>query len=99
MKVAKSDKMILAKFGVVGKYASWQDVPDYVKSSELDKAKSRARIRINTLFMVLVAVSAILIIKDAKARSAAGESIVEANMEKKRQYLAELRAVKKEADN
>jgi len=53
---ATSDKIIIRFLGPKGKYKSYKDVPDYVSTSELDKARAKARIRVNlfTMFYALV---------------------------------------------
>jgi len=72
---ATSDKIIIRFLGPKGKYKSYKDVPDYVSTSELDRARAKARIRVNVFTIVYGLLCGLYFIKrgqeDAEERRAA----------------------------
>jgi len=84
-RVTSGDKWIIAKFGPAGKYKSSADVPDMVNNSEIDRAKAKGRIVMNTIFMVMVVLAALSIIFNSKGRAKSGEqSMEEANLARRK---------------
>merc|ERR1712168_875345 len=70
-----SDKLIIHFLGPKGQYKSYKDVPEYVSTSEMDRARAKFRIRVNLFTMVYALICGIYFIKrgqeDAQERRTA----------------------------
>lgn len=71
----------LEKFFLVwgGKYKSVADVPDLVSQSTLERARNKARIKVNLMMCAVTLFACLAMIYSGKRAKASGESVVKMN--------------------
>ena len=87
-KLTSSDKWIVKNFGQPGKYASTQDVPNEVRSPELDRARSKARIFISSFAIACLIVCCGISVYYGKHLVEQGDNVHNRNMARHSRELA-----------
>ncbi|XP_042225642.1 UPF0389 protein CG9231-like [Homarus americanus] len=82
-----------------GKYKTVQEVPDLVNQDVLERARNKARIKINIMMCVATLLSCLAMVYAGKRAQKRGESVIKMNEDWHKKYNEEAKIAQAKADH